>query len=761
MPPVALHISLTPLDTDRVELRYWQDNPNAFTPRTLAAGEVADLAAKAEAEYYAISEPDLVAVGKRLFAWLDGSDRWLARELDGLRGTAVALLIEAAKPLAHLPWEVLHDGTTFLVRGADPAVLPVRWKRSSRPPARPENRPLNVLFMATSPLGVSPDLNYEEEEGRILHATRTYPLALTVEETGTLAELADLVAGYPDGCLDVLHLTGHADHRPDGPRFLTESAAGAPVWVSAGEIAGAVPRRPSLVFLSGCRTAQSPLGGAVPSLADDLLGRGFPAVLGWGRPVFDADAIVAAAALYERLAAGFTPVEAVLHAHDRMRAAKARHWHLLRLAVAGPLPPAPVTAPKTVGRKLPPPVTHARRFLGKAANPTGSVVDRKDFVGRRRPLQRFIRALRGSDHPAGVVVHGLGGVGKSSLACRVVDRLDGFEPVVHVGVLDEPGFLRTLNSLNGLSGERLAALQAGGGLDLRLKALLQERSGAGAKKLLVVLDDFEQNTPLADGQPRITPAAQTVLEALVWAVEETDAARCLVTSRYKLTTTQGAKFYQQELSAMRPAEAEKKRRGLAGYKDAPPDRRKQADAAADGNPRLMEWIDKVLLQPDLDHAALLARLGQTEAAFREQILARELVAGLSEATRRVLAGLLVYRPPVPFEAVAAVFPGTGEPALRQALEAAAAVGLVEAEPQPAGGHLYRVPRLLKPLLEPHRPDDESWLVDAAAAALYHLWWEGDYQITESESLEVIRLGCLARRADIVTPIADRIGSIWL
>src|SRR5262249_36052507 len=80
------------------------------------------------------------------------------------------------------------------------------------------------------------------------------------------------------------HLTGHADHRPDGPRFLTESASGAPEWVSAADIAREVPRRPRLTFLSGCRTGQSLAAGAVPSLAEELLALGFPALLRWGRP---------------------------------------------------------------------------------------------------------------------------------------------------------------------------------------------------------------------------------------------------------------------------------------------------------------------------------------------------------------------------------------------------------------------------------------------------------------------------------------------
>ena len=392
----VVSVSLTDLGADQVELRYWRDDPNQFTRRTLDAGEIADLAKKAEADYYAIGEPDLVEIGKRLFRWLDGTDRWLVRELGSFGAGPVALLIQAGQKLGHLPWEVLHDGTAFLVRGARPAVLPVRW-RPTPPRAVPtQNRPLNVLFMATSPLGVSPELNYEEEEGRILQATKTYPLALTVEETGTLGELQDLVNGYPEGYFDVLHLTGHADHTPDGPRFLTESPTGEAAWVSAAEIADAVPRRPALTFLSGCKTAQSPRGGAVPSLAEALLAEGFPAVLGWGRPVFDSDAIVAAAAIYDRLAVGYGPVEACARPQ---RDAQGQSQTLA---------PAPVVRGRRAaagaghGAEDPgagqAPGGHARPAIPRQTAQRGrAVVDRKDFVGRRRPLQRFIRALRGTN----------------------------------------------------------------------------------------------------------------------------------------------------------------------------------------------------------------------------------------------------------------------------------------------------------------------------------------------------------------------------
>ncbi len=119
-----------------------------------------------------------------------------------------------AEKLAHLPWEVLHDGNSFLVERM-PGFIPVRWVSSDAVKqlsieAEPENRALQVLFMATSPLGVEPVLDFEAEEGRILEATARQPLALTVEESGCLSELGYLVDDYGQGYFDVFHLTGHA-----------------------------------------------------------------------------------------------------------------------------------------------------------------------------------------------------------------------------------------------------------------------------------------------------------------------------------------------------------------------------------------------------------------------------------------------------------------------------------------------------------------------------------------------------------------------
>ncbi len=101
------------------------------------------------------------------------------------------LVIATYGKLAHLPWEVLHDGSSFLVQRV-PAIVPVRWMSDSTVKkltidGEPENRALQVLFMATSPLNISPVLDFEAEEARILEAIARQPLALTVEESGCLS----------------------------------------------------------------------------------------------------------------------------------------------------------------------------------------------------------------------------------------------------------------------------------------------------------------------------------------------------------------------------------------------------------------------------------------------------------------------------------------------------------------------------------------------------------------------------------------------
>ncbi|MFN9535786.1 MAG: CHAT domain-containing protein [Pseudanabaena sp.] len=295
----VLYIELHPSSETKVELRYQKLHSQGYEKQILRISDIEDAITLAERDIY-VSMPDPVAIGKKLFGWLDGDGRWLSRALADCQGELLVLAISNLAKLPHLPWEVLHDREGFLIDRTYPKVVTVRWTKGEVVANEPADRPLRVMFMATDPEGVEPRLNFEGEEGRILDATRGAALTLRVEESGCVSELKKTWRRYGDNHFDVFHLTGHASINDKGePFFITETETGDRYDAKAGEIVDALRfRLPRLVFLSGCRTGQAGEQGATPSMAEALLNLGLTAVLGWGRPIGDDVATLAAACLY-------------------------------------------------------------------------------------------------------------------------------------------------------------------------------------------------------------------------------------------------------------------------------------------------------------------------------------------------------------------------------------------------------------------------------------------------------------------------------
>jgi hypothetical protein len=190
--PAILHVELVEQTATALELRLWRDNPNEVRTRVLALPEISGLVARAETDYYSPLPAKLQEVGQTLFRWLDGGEGWLSAQIQATANEAPVLVLAISTPhgLAHLPWEVLHDGTTFLAHALNPPVLPVRWRNAGTSVHPVANRPLQALFMASSPENVQPALDYEAEESEILEATRRWPMDLVVEESGAWRSLA-------------------------------------------------------------------------------------------------------------------------------------------------------------------------------------------------------------------------------------------------------------------------------------------------------------------------------------------------------------------------------------------------------------------------------------------------------------------------------------------------------------------------------------------------------------------------------------------
>ena len=77
----TLHISLKPLELERVELRYWRSRSSQYERQVLSLSAIAKLLEQSELDYYVL-RLDLAKMGQELFVWLDGYGRWLSRAID-------------------------------------------------------------------------------------------------------------------------------------------------------------------------------------------------------------------------------------------------------------------------------------------------------------------------------------------------------------------------------------------------------------------------------------------------------------------------------------------------------------------------------------------------------------------------------------------------------------------------------------------------------------------------------------------------------
>jgi len=708
----------------------WFDGDGRMVDRVLDRAAIDHFATTVESGYR-VQVPDLSGLGSALYRWLDGpTERWLAGAQARQRPMLVA--VDCEQRLRHLPWEIVFDQDFLAVRPGQPLCPVRRVMGRVSDPVVAANRPLRVVFMASSPTDVQPVLDFEHEESMILDAAVGL-VDLIVEESGSLSGLRELFATLPDGHVDVLHLSGHALVGADGPRFVLEDEVGQRADASAQQIADAIGHRwPPLVFLSGCRTGTAPTSGEVASMAEALVLAGARAVLGWALPVGDVAATQLAAVLYEQLANGAELSWAVADARRALFDGKSRYWHLLRLyadaSPVGPLVTAPGTPKRTRLRVRP----TSELFLDPSNQV--KVVAGEGFVGRRRELQRGLDQLRDPQSgPQVLLIHGMGGLGKSTLAARLLDRMRRTHPhqAVWVGPIDELeiGRLTERITLDADRDVRINQLLTKPELPLeaRLRYVLDEP--LADEPCLFVFDDFESGNLEPDGAGGYvcTAAALEIVTAFATAIGKTaSASRVIITSRHDVPLPASVNVWRESLTALQGPDLDKKLRlmanlGPGGSADGAA--REHALTASAGIPRLVERLDQLLGDPETDHERLLEEIDGTTVEFREELLLERLLALQQPEVRGLLARAAIFDIPVPVEAIAALRP---ERPVEADLARAVAVGLIESGAHPTTGERrYLVSNLLKPLLDGVRERlTDSERVEACgrgARLLYDRW----------------------------------------
>ncbi len=482
-------------------------------------------------------------------------------------------------------------------------------------------------------------------------------------------------------------------------------------------------------------------------MAEKLLENGAKAVLGWGQPVRDNEAADTAAILYEKLSQGFTLSESLAFAYQKLLGNQARDWHCLRLYVRESIPEALVRR----GQKKPlPPVSVVDQFVDPETKYL-RVATRETFIGRRRDLQDCLQVLKKpfdnpkAIHKAGVFLQGFGGNGKSTLAARLCDRLPDYTKLVWWQQIDQNSLVNTLAKKLDRP-QRQILRDSNEELDYRLKDVFGQLN----QPFLLILDDFEWNLecPSSSDDYILEAKVAQLLKALVEAIQETKYYhRLIITSRYTFKSPLLEKFYHLEsLPSFKYKESdlEKKLRRLEHFSSGKIDEnyRERALTLADGNPRLLEWLNnEVLSSGDID-AKLRSFENESDVTWRDKIVWRleeEPQLLTDEALEKVVSNCLIYNLPVPFAALEAVCQSV--PNYQKKLKQGQDKGLIEVIHNEDRETLYRASHIKH--INPHieLPKDASKLSDlekTAAKVLTELWGNEENN-NEERWAEIFRL----------------------
>ena len=363
---------------------------------------------------------DAVAYGKTLFEQVF-PDESLRTALTSLRANERLLLVIDDPLVAAIPWEYLRDIEGRLLASRLTLVRAV--SEAHHHDALDFTRPLHLVALPVSPIDDPRLLDTEGEwehvvsavsfQGKALTLTRVRPPTLERLERTLTAERMTLV-----------HFMGHSDSR-DGKGLLAfEDARGRSHLIEAADFAETLAATNIvLVMLNSCRSALAWDWTSFGNIARGLVREGIPYALGMQFVLPDDAALALSQAFYDFLLQGRSIEEAVRRTrraleHDTTLRKTA--WLVgipvlytsLREQPAGPLQladgqptiqPDPERIRKTRDLTALPQATH--------------------FVGRNAEISQTLDALLAYSPADFVVLHGLGGIGKTSLAHAVTERI--------------------------------------------------------------------------------------------------------------------------------------------------------------------------------------------------------------------------------------------------------------------------------------------------------------------------------------------------
>ena len=351
-----------------------------------------------------------------------------------------------------------------------------------------------------------------------------------------------------------------------------------------------------MVFLSACHGGVET--GQTASFAEELLRAGVPFVLAMQTSVSDYYATQLAQAFYRHLSSRELLLPSRALAQARRALEQARLTAVQRGESLTETQPEYATATLFVATEEEPQLADfaankvplRERPLYEMPGPVPHLrID--DLIGRRKELRETLGTLRDPKRAhAGVMLTGIGGVGKSALAGRVMMHLAGDAHIIaaHVGPWDIQSISAAIGAACVQAGRQTFSRLLAAGLEDNLRLQLLAHALA-LEPILLVLDDFESN--LTEGGTAFRD--EVVAEYLTFLLKSAQRGRILITCRYPVP---GFEEYLQRIAIgpLSRAESRKLLRRLDHLNKRGAAELEFVLRVVGGHPRMLEFLDAVL-----------------------------------------------------------------------------------------------------------------------------------------------------------------------
>ncbi len=352
----------------------------------------------------------------------------------------------------NLPWGIALDPVSGRFLSEVPQVFISKNVLTGKPSFKePARGPLKILVMISSPKDVALEgrLHYEEEERQILRAFEPLFQAGEVQvdftDDGSLEALRRKVELND---YHILHFSGHGDfdeEKAEGFLLLEDPVSFKSKTASALSFAEALLKPGHtipLVVLSSCRTARARFEKGAAGITGALMQKGVPAVVSMGLSIKDRYATFFAAYFYGQVAKKKTLAEAFAAACSSTKELEAKdireshrdmvplQWLIPHLYLSGPLRMVDWDKPF---ERLKPGGT-VILFANTTMEKSGQTSEQ--FVGRREDLAVILPKLT---EKKPIMLKGQGGIGKTTLARKLVQRLQASLPSLVPFIYNEEG----------------------------------------------------------------------------------------------------------------------------------------------------------------------------------------------------------------------------------------------------------------------------------------------------------------------------------